>query len=81
TAAMLAYYQGLSLGNGNFVPYLGAEITSSDSDSGSIFGTLRTGMALTMGNGAVLNFDYAYGAIGLSEVDDQLISLRLEIPL
>ncbi len=76
TAAVLAYYNGL----GALTPYVGLEATQSVGGGGDFFGTFRAGMATTFGNGAILNIDYAYGAIGLSNVDDQLISLRVEIP-
>ncbi len=81
TAAMLAYYSGLGLGNSSISPYIGLELTTPIGNSGSPFGAFRTGVSMTMGNGAILNFDYAHGAIGLSDTEDRLISLRLEIPL
>jgi len=80
TAAVLAYYNQLSLGSGTIDPYVGFE-ASQPIGGGGAFGTIRAGLALTMGNGSVLNFDFANGAIGLSGTEDQLISLRLEIPL
>jgi len=80
TAALLAYYDGLSMGNGAISPYVGLEASQPMSSGGSAFGTLRAGVAMTFGNGSILNIDYAYGAIGLNNVSDQMISLRVEIP-
>lgn len=80
TGAVLAYYSGLGAGNGNLLPYAGLELSQSLDGGGTPFGAVRAGMAITMGNGAVLNFDYAYGAIGLANINDQLLSIRLEIP-
>ncbi len=76
TGAVLAYYGGLGALN----PYIGLEATQSVGSGSDFFGTFRAGVATTFGNGAILNIDYAYGAIGLANVDDQLISIRLEIP-
>ncbi|PHQ97829.1 MAG: hypothetical protein COB40_02955 [Marinosulfonomonas sp.] len=76
TGAVLAYYNGLGALN----PYIGLEATQSVGNGSDFFGTFRTGIATTFGNGAILNIDYAYGAIGLANVDDQLVSIRLEIP-
>ncbi|MEE9426967.1 MAG: autotransporter outer membrane beta-barrel domain-containing protein [Paracoccaceae bacterium] len=81
TASILAYYNQLSLGNGTLDPYIGLEASQPISGGGNVFGTFRAGMAMTLGNGAILNFDFAHGAIGLSNTRDRLISLRLEIPL
>jgi len=81
TGAVLAYFNGLGVSNGNLIPYGGLEVTQPTGGSGNLFGVLRGGLALTMDSGAVLNFDFAQGAIGLSDIEDRLISLRLEIPL
>jgi Autotransporter beta-domain len=80
TASLLAYYDGLSLGQSALSPYVGLEASQPTTNGGSLFGTLRAGMAMTFGNGAILNLDYAYGAIGLANVSDQMVSLRVEIP-
>jgi len=46
TAAVLAYYNQLSLGNGTIDPYVGFEATQPIG-GGSAFGTIRAGLALT----------------------------------
>ncbi len=79
TAAMLAYYKGLGNGDGGLMPYAGLEV-SQRIGAAQPFATLRVGMSNVFGNGAMLNLDYAYGAIGLANVDDRLITVRFEIP-
>ncbi len=79
TAAMLAYYKGLGIGDGGLMPYAGIEL-SQRIGAGQPFATLRLGVSNVFGNGAMLNLDYAYGAIGLANVDDRLITIRFEIP-
>ena len=76
TAAVLAYHNGLE----SVTPYVGIEASSAISSGGDLFGVFRAGVAATFGSGAIFNVDYAYGAIGLANVNDQQISLRLEIP-
>jgi hypothetical protein len=81
TGALLGYYNGLGIGNGNIVPYVGIEISKPTDSSSDMFGVFRGGLAWKLNNGGVLNFDFAHGAIGLSDIEDQMISMRLEIPL
>ncbi len=80
TASVLAYYKGFGVGNGTLTPYIGFEASSAIDRADNIFGTFRAGLSQTFGNGAILNIDYAYGAIGLAGIDDQQITVRLEIP-
>ncbi len=77
TVAALAYYNGL--GVGNITPYAGLELTQPV-NRGDAFGTFRTGVSMSMNNNAVLNLDFAQGAIGLPNTTDRQISVRLEVP-
>ena len=75
TASALGYYNGFQ----GITPYVGLEV-SQEVGGGGMSGTIRTGATMAFGNGATLNFDYAYGGIGLNGTDDQQISIRFEIP-
>ncbi len=79
TGAVLAYYKGLSIADGGLMPYGGLEV-SQQLGNGGPFAALRLGVSNVFGNGAIASLDYAYGAIGLANVDDQMVTVRFEIP-
>ncbi|HHS89444.1 MAG TPA: autotransporter domain-containing protein [Rhodobacteraceae bacterium] len=79
TGTLLAYYDGLNLRGGSVTPYIGLEV-SQQAGSGSPSATARAGLSFEFGNGGLLNIDYAYGAIGLPNVNDSMLTVQLEIP-
>jgi hypothetical protein len=80
TGALLAAYNGWARAGGAVTPYIGANISSSfDNNSGGAYGSVRAGFTGVFKNGSRINIDIAYGAIGLSQVDDYQASAVFEV--